>query len=861
MRKITGIVLLLLVIPVCITFAQEEDWYIGKEIVDIRFTGLENISPSELEGITSQFIGETFTDTLYWDLQSKLFALNYFEQFTPRALPGDEDKNTVIIEFEVVERPVVGEIDVSGNTHIRTIDILDVVMTKTGDIINKAKIRLDAEAIKNLYIEEGYPDAVVEGYFEKEEDSNTATVFFDVDEGLQTRVKTIRFSGNSFASESTLKRKMSIKEQSIFNSGVFQESKLQEDIQTIQQYYWDNGYIDAEVIDVQREIVKEEEKNMLILTFYIDEGEQYIYGGMTFEGNTLFSDEFLRSKTTQVPGNVLNKTKLEIDFMRIADLYYNDGYIFNTIDRKEIRNEQTNEISYKIEIVERGRAHIENIIIKGNTKTQGHVILRELPIRVGDVFSKEKVLTGIYNLMNLQFFNQVIPETPQGSAPGLMDLVINVEEGRTTDIGFGVSFTGTAGTFPVVGFLNWTDSNFRGLGQELEIGTEVSGDSQSLNFGFTERWLFGKRISGAVDFSIEHDKSTLVPQDILFPIFTGTEDNAVPDPYDGHWVDPDTGDDASQAQIDDGTAVTDYEYAMDQGLSIPSNYKMEYHSFDFTLSGSTGFNKHSYLGRFGTGTGASTSLSYLTYEPTVNRPFDEDVRAGLEEWQFINKWWANVSWDSRDIINNPTKGVFLKQSVLYSGGFLGGVRDYIRSTTTGEVFIKLFETLIGDTWALKPIVAVHSSLSLILPQYYRSADTGWGWGNRTTTDELLYTDWMITAKGWPSMYDGEAMWDNWIELRIPLAEDYFSFTTFFSGTGFWADLGGLSDMAIQDFYFSLGSGLQLTIPNFPMGFYLVKRFKYNENGALAWQGGDLFANPEDGTSGLDFVISFTLSYF
>ena len=845
------------------TFAQTEDWYIGKPIVDIRFTGLDNISPSELEGITGQFIGKTFSDTLYWDLQSKLFALNYFEEFVPKAVPGDEDNTSVIIEINVTERPIVGEVAVTGNANVRTLDILDVVMTKSGDIINKAKIRLDAEAIKNLYIEEGYPDAKVQGTFEKDETGNTATVFFTVDEGLQMRVKEILFSGNSFASTTTLKRKLSTKEQSIFSSGIFQEGKLQEDRQTILQYYRDNGYIDAEIRDIQREMVKENDKNLLILTFYIEEGEQYTYGGMTFEGNTLFSDEFLLAKTTQEPGTVINQTKLEIDFMKISDLYYNDGYIFNTIDRKEIRNEETNEISFKIEIVERGRAHIENIILKGNTKTRDEVILRELPIRVGDVFSKEKVLTGLYNLMNLQFFNQVIPETPQGSAPGLMDLVINVEEGRTTDIGFGISFTGSAGSFPVIGFVNWTDSNFQGLGQELSVGTEVSSDSQSLNFGFTENWLFNKRWSGSVNFEIEHDKTTSVTQDILFPIFNGTEDNAVPDPYDGHWVDEATGvtvENPTADQIYNGDVVTDYEYAMDNGASIPSDYKMEYDSFDFTLSGSTGFNKYSYLGRLGTGTGLSTSLNYLTYKPQVNRPFDEDIRAGLNQWLFINKWWVNLSWDTRDIISNPTKGVLLKQSATYTGGILGGSRHYIRSITTGEVFFKLFEALIGDTWTLKPIFALHSSLSLVLPQYFHS-DTGWNYDTRATTDDLLYTDWMITAKGWPSMYDGEAMWDNWVELRIPLAEDYFSLTTFFSCTGFWNDLAGFPTMSLTDFYFSLGSGLQLTIPNFPMGFYLVKRFKFNESGTLAWQAGDLFANDENETSGLDFVISFTLSYF
>lgn len=852
------IILLLLILPAVFSAAQAADWYVGKEIVDIRFEGLQSVSPTELEGITDQFIGKAFSETLYWDLQSKLFALNYFEQFVPEALPGDPDNTTVVIKFMVTERPLVSEIVITGNKNLRTLDILNVVLTKPDDLVNRAKIRLDAEAIKNLYIDEGYPDATVNGTFEENEEENTATVVFNIEEGMQTRVKAIGFSGNSFASGSTLKRKISTKEQSIFSSGIFQESKLQEDIRSILDYYNENGYIDAQILDVQREMVEEEGKNYLNLTFYLEEGEQYTYGGVSFQGNTLFSNEFLLSKTTLTPGSILNKTKLEIDFRRISDLYYNDGYIFNVINRKEIRDEEANEVSYVIEITEQGRAHIENIIIKGNTKTKDHVILRELPIQLGDIFSQSKILTGIYNLMNLQFFSQVIPETPYGSAPGLMDLVINVEEGRTTDIGFGISFTGTAGTFPVLGFLNWTDSNFRGLGQELQIGTEISSDSQSLIFSFTENWLFGKRLSSGLKFEIEHDKTTAASQDILFPIFSGYESNAVPDPFDGHFVDPDTGQPATETQISDGTAITDYQYAVKQGYSIPSEYKMDYDSFNFTLSGSGGFSKHSYLGRLGTGMGMSSSLNYLYYDAGVHRPFDPVVRESLNQWLFVNKWWGNLSWDSR--LTDPNNGYLLRQNITYSGGFLGGVRDYIRSTTTGELFFQLFEATLGESWTLKPVVALHTSFSAILPQYYKTED-GWVWDTRTTTDDLLYTDWMITAKGWPSMYDGEALWDNWIELRVPLAENYFSWTNFFSCTGFWNDRNDLTSMALEDFYFSFGSGIQLTIPNFPMGFYLVKRFKYDENNVFQWQSGDLFRNEERPTSGIDFVLSFTLNYF
>ena len=236
----------------------------------------------------------------------------------------------------------------------------------------------------------------------------------------------------------------------------------------------------------------------------------------------------------QKEGSILNRTALEADFGRVANLYFDDGYIFNQIDRESIRNEQEVSIAYVIEIQERGRAHIENIIIKGNTKTRDNVIEREIPLEVGDVFSRQKIVQGLQNLYNTQYFSAVNPETPPGSVDNLMDLVVNVEEGKTIDLNFGISFAGGIQGFPLVGFLNLADRNFRGRGQEISIGAEVSTERQSVNLSFKENWLFDQRWYGGLNLGFEHLLISGVYQDILYPNNIG-----VPDPFDGHWVDGD----------------------------------------------------------------------------------------------------------------------------------------------------------------------------------------------------------------------------------------------------------------------------------------------------------------------------------
>ncbi len=860
MRKLLALALLI-AIPLSLASAQSNSqWYVGKPIKNITFTGLVHVKQSDLEGIVKPFIGKKFSDTLFFDLQSKLYALDYFEQFTPNAEPGDPQRDSVIINFKVVERPIVSEIKITGNDHVRNADILNVVTLKKDDIINKTKLKNDTDAIISLYHQRGFPNVKVTNSVTEDQKTKTAVVTFNINEGDQTKVKKILFEGNTFASDGTLKRLLKTKEQSLFSSGVFQESNLAQDKSAIIKYYQDHGFENVEVTDITKKQETDSSSNniYLTLTYHIKEGQQFTYGGTEFTGNTLFTTKQLEDQIALKKGDILNKSLLDAGFGKIHDLYLNDGYIFNTFDTTSTVDKQNGTISYKMTIGEHGRAHIENIIIKGNTKTKDFVIRREIPLQVGDIFSKDKIVQGLRNLYNTQYFSSVTPETQPGSVNGLMDLIINVAEAKTTDINFGLSVSGSQTGFPVLGFLKLADKNFLGLGEELNVQTNLSTTQQSLNFGFQENWLLGKRWSNAVNLTLDHYVQSNQPQDILPPVFS-TQNNAVPDPYDGHYVfSTDTPYNGktytagqyfpgypTAAQIAQYNLVTDYAYAQSQGQSIPSSYLMTYDQYDISLSYNTGYSWHTGMGIFNVGTGISPTLTYITYDPTLYRPFSSTIRDNLDSWKFVNKWSLSASWDTRDLAYNPSNGFYLKQSVTFAGGFLGGVRDYIQTTSRAEFYKTLFDIPVTPNWRFKTVFDVKSSLSLIFPQF--------GGIFNATTSDLLYIDGITVARGWDRRTDGRALWDNWLELRIPISEQYLWWDFFLSGTVMYPSTAALAHMNLNDFLFSTGGGFRLTIPGLPIGLYLVKRFKFNNN-QIQWE-------PGNTGIGLDFVISFNTQIF
>ncbi len=834
------------VLFICIIFglsAQEDQaWYMDKPIVDIQFKGLQHVDEAELEPIVQPFIGQNFTDSLFMDLQSKLYALNYFSRIKAEADSKTAAREELILVFTVEERPIIDEIEIEGNKNVRESEILDTILLKRDDILTKNKLTVDENAIKDLYLEKGFPNVSVSSESTVDEEENTVSVVFNIEEGFQTRIKSIRFSGNTFASEDTLRKQLETKEQSFFHSGIFKQNQLERDKSKVEEYYRQRGFIDAQVVEVTREVIEtKNNKNFLELTFFIEEGAQWSFGGIEFKGNKLFSDDQLMEKVSLEEGDTLNLTQLQQSFTRISDMYYNDGYIYNNISRQEQRNPENRTVSYTINIVEKGRAHIENIIVKGNEKTKDKVIFREFPLETGDIFSKDKVISGMRNLYNTGLFTNVAPETPYGSAEGLMDLVINVEEAKTTNINFGVTFTGQAGEFPVIGFLRWNDNNFRGLGEQLSIGTELSGNSQNLNFGYQTNWLFGRRMSGGIDFDIEHTNNTDVRQDILDERFTKSEyenDESAPDPYDSH---------------------EEYQQAQEDGDSIDDAYLMEYDEWEFSTGLSTGYTWHLNRGRLGTSTGVRTGLSYIDYDSDIYRPYNPSVRDNLHKWRFNNRWWSRIYWDTRDFIFAPSKGYYFGQTLTYGGGFLGGVSHYVKTQTKAEFFHTLLDVPVLDNWNFKTVLVLHSALSFIFPQFYYS-DGDWTTGVEATRSYLLYTDGMNIARGWPRDFDGEAMWDNWLEFRIPIAEQVLWSDLFFRTTGFWDDRNefGFFNESPENYYFSYGGGIRFTIPNLPLGLYLTKLFKLDSDGNVQWEGGPIFSDPDDPDSGWRLVLTINI---
>ena len=839
---------------VCFSQTGGDDWYQGKIIRDIVFSGLRNVKASELEGLMEPYKGRQFNDSLFWEIQGRLYALEYFDLISPNIERYDSGGTEIIIRFTVTERPIVSRINFIGNSGIRRTELLETISIKNNDVVNKAKIALDELAIINKYLEKGFPDIQVRS--ETQPGSNSTIVLnFYITEGDKISISEFRFEGNSVFSARTLRSQLSLRTKSLINDGAFQESKLIADRAAVTQYYLDRGYIDAEVADVTREIVKDAKgNNNMILTFRINEGRIYTFGGVTFEGNQIFSTAQLSALIRSKVGETINARRVEMDLQSVADLYFENGYIFNSIGREERKNPVEGVVSYHIPIIERGRAHIEHIIIRGNEKTKTDVILREIPLEPGDVFSKSKVMEAMRNLMNLQFFSSVTPETPFGSEDSLMDLVFTVEEQPTTDLQFGLTFSGSVDpeAFPISGLVKWNDRNFRGSGNQFGADLNVSTDTASLSVNYNQRWMFGLPFSGGFDFTAQWAKR-LAAMNNNAPFFNGDEIFAYPDGF------------FSRDEYNSAYKLPPREYLMD--------YNQWYLSLGFT----SGYRWITPAGILAVGGGIRMGLIRNDFDD-IYRPFDPALRERHNEWTPKNSIWASVSLDQRDIYYDPSNGYyFYERFGIY--GLLGANLNgdyiereyYLKNDIKAQYYFTLFNIPVTEKWNFKAVMAFHSGLSFIFKQPGRDR------GRLTPSIEdanQLSVDGMFIGRGWSNefRYKGLLLWDNWVELRIPIVQGVLAWDFFFDAAGVEASQQNIDgtrtgirgyyfrkgNFTIDNMRFSFGGGLRFTMPQFPLRFSIAKRFR-TYDGQFTWEPGSWFRT-DNPSSGIDPVLSFAVSY-
>ncbi|WP_407637304.1 outer membrane protein assembly factor BamA [Borrelia persica] len=780
-----------------LSYSQEN--YKGKIIKSIDFNGLKNISEDDLKTVLNTYLGQTYSDELFDKLQVDLYALDYFDGLIRPEFKIDDDK--LVIVFFVKEKSLVKSVtfvDDSGifwNSELR-----DKSNVKVKEAFNLAKVKKTVVKFEEMYQNSGYFDVAVT--FEVKEENNLVDIVFKINAGPKYVVKEVSFEGNLNFKSRILRKYLASKSASFFSDGKYLKSNVDEDKIRIESFYKNHGYINAKVVNNIVDIrIPDDPKKLereVYLKYFISEGNVFKFGKFEIVGNLVFKLEELLSLVTFNEGDVFDESKFEQNFAKIREKYYSDGYIFTEIvPSQTIRDEF---VDYFIKIVEKDKAHIESITVSGNNKTASHVILREIPLVEGDVFSLEKLRMGMLNLQRLGYFGNVIPDVVPSNIEGLMKINFLVEERETASFRFGMSFGGVTNSwFPFSVFGQWEQSNFLGEGYSLSAKLNLSFSEQSFRLMFQDDWFMQIRwtIGGFLDLS--HSINSAY-QDVNGPIFSGKK--GVPDPF------------VSLESYTNAKNFSDFNV-------------MNYSLVKFGVSGFTGYAFSNYLGRQSFVGTLQTALKYVYYDDNVNRPSSYYLRDNYNTIRFENSLGVSVAWDTRNSQSLANNGFLFKQQFDFFGGFLFGQSHFSKSTTTFERYFSLLGY--QDVFApfLDLILTFRSVYSNILPPL------GNGFEIEAQPHHLLIIseDFMI-ARGWGTLSNIYSSFVNTIQFSMPVIKNILVWDILFLDMASYSLEGNKNALFVpfSDFLFSWGFGIRSILPQMPLSFVVAYPFYFDNSG-------------------------------
>jgi outer membrane protein insertion porin family len=384
----------------------------------------------------------------------------------------------------------------------------------SGKTITENLIQSTQQKIKGYFREKGYYTASVNVKQEPDQLMANASLFtIFVEKGKKVGIEKIDIDGNISLSDWKVKKAMKdTKEKAIwriFKRSKFSISSYEKDKLALLTKFNSVGLRDAHIV---KDTVYLKDAKNLVIQIQIEEGKVYRFGDIEWIGNTKFTSGYLDTILGIKKGDIYNKSILDSritmsqDGRDISSLYMDRGHLFFQVIPIETGVKE-NYISYQMRIIEGKEARVKRIIIKGNTKTNEHVIRREIRTKPGDLFNRNDIIRTQRELSQLGYFNneafQINPlPNPQ---EGTVDIEYTVEEKSSDQI----ELSGGYGLGRIIGTLGLTFNNFSirnvftkgaweplpsGDGQKLSIRAQTNGTAfQSYNLSFTEPWLGGKK--------------------------------------------------------------------------------------------------------------------------------------------------------------------------------------------------------------------------------------------------------------------------------------------------------------------------------------------------------------------------------
>jgi outer membrane protein insertion porin family len=311
------------------------------------------------------------------------------------------------------------------------------------------------------------------------------------------RIKTARLSKIQFSGEFNISETKLKKAAGLIKNQPYLPLKVSAAVKKLENFLSNQGYLFASVDSVQALFTNDSSSVELII--HGGSGERVYFSKIQIQSDSL-KNNFYNQYISMAENELYSQKVIEKDVNALLLAAADCGYPFAEInvDDLDIRKKDNKTFAdLKIKIHEKSKVFIKDILLKGNIYSKDHIILRDLNIYIGEVYSKKKIDKIPQRLNRLEILKDVKQPVILTAKGDSVILLIEVEEGNAT------TFDGVVGYIPsknnkanedgyFTGLVNLSFKNLFGTGRKFEVYWKKPDQfSEEFQLAYTEPWVLG----------------------------------------------------------------------------------------------------------------------------------------------------------------------------------------------------------------------------------------------------------------------------------------------------------------------------------------------------------------------------------
>ncbi len=452
-------------------------------ITDIRIIGLQRVSIGSIFTAIPVSVGDTMTKEKISDITRALFSTGQFND-----IQIAKDGNALILS--VLERPSVALIELEGNKALKSEDLLkglEGAGISQGQVYKRSTLNGMKSELVRQYSSQGRYGAGVE-VETTPMPRNTINLKIVIDEGESAAIKKVNIIGNEIFSDDELMEGFELKEGKWYaflsNKDKYSREKLEGDIENLESYYLDRGYLKFSIESSQVSISKNKED--VFITLSISEGAQYKIDDVNVIGDMPLNEKMYLPIIKSQKDLIYSQAQITQIEEYLVNLLGNEGYTFAEVSGNPEINEDDQTVALLFVIQPGNRTYARKIQFSGNYLTNDEVLRREMRQFEGAWASDNLIEASKVRLERLGFFKEVNVETiPVAGSEDQVDIEFSVEEESTSSIGGSIGYS----DFGMNLGLNLSDNNFLGTGNRFNLGINKSIYQESYNVSFFDPYF------------------------------------------------------------------------------------------------------------------------------------------------------------------------------------------------------------------------------------------------------------------------------------------------------------------------------------------------------------------------------------